>query len=116
MGHKTSPLIEQSVHGEWVLGHNAGGCGTDGITKFLTNPQYLLIIREEASMMEVSMALMQKGRRQLRDEMGANTFLAIGITIFPLSKKTTKQVSKEDLRGVSPMGMEYEDSRTTTMQ
>ena len=116
LGHMTSSWTEQSVHGEWVPGGSAGGCGNDGITKFLTNPQYLLRVSGEAGKVEVSMALMQKGRRQLRDEMGVNTFLAIGITVFPIRMKINKRVSRKHLKGVSPMGMEYEDSRTTTMQ
>ena len=72
--------IEKSVHGQWVAGLT-GNDGNDGITSFLTNPQYLLSIRKEEERVEVSMALMQMGRRQLRDEMGNNTFLAIGINV-----------------------------------
>ena len=98
---------EKSVHGQWLAGLTAGGCGNDGITSFLTNPQYLLSIRKEEERVEVSMALMQMGRRQLRDEMGNNTFLAIGITVFPLRYRRTSKVSRKDLRGVAPIGNRY---------
>ena len=30
---------------------------------------------------------MQKGRRQLRDELGYDTFLPIGLTLFKLNKR-----------------------------
>ena len=76
---------ERSFHGRWVPGLSGGGCGNDGITSFLTNPKYLLKILGEQEMVEVNIALMQKGRRQLRDEMGGiNTFLPIGLTVFKL--------------------------------
>ena len=52
---------------QWVAGLIAGGSGNDGKTSFFTNPQYPLRIRQEPERMEVSMALVQKGGRQLRD-------------------------------------------------
>ena len=115
---KTDNVIwtEKSVHGSWVAGLTAGGCGNDGFSSFLTNPQYLLTIREDEKRVEVNMALMQKGRRQLRDEMGSNTFLAIGLTVFPLRKKINSKASRKDLKGITPMGMVYEEFRTTTLQ
>ena len=67
-------MTEQSVHGQWVACLIAGGSGNEGRTSFLTNPQYPLRIRQEPERMEVSMALVQKGGRQLRDEMGNDTY------------------------------------------
>ena len=107
---------EKFYHRRWIPGFSAGGCGNDGITSFLTNPHYLLRIRGKEEMVEVNIALMQKGRRQLRDEMGINTFLAIGLTVFKLKCKINGKVSKKDLKGNIPMGMIYEQKRTTTMQ
>jgi len=107
---------EKSFHGKWVPGSCAGGCGNDGISNFLANPQYLLTITGKEKMVNVNMALMQKGRRQLRDEMGVNTFLPIGLTVFKLKNKVKRKVSKHDLKGIKPMGMNYEENRTTTFQ
>merc|ERR1719431_871631 len=82
---------EYSFHGSWEEGKSAGGCGNEGLSLFLTNPQYLLTVHDENSM--VSMALMQKGRRQLRDEMGLNTFLNIGLTVLRLEKEVRRRVT-----------------------
>ena len=43
-----------------------GGCGNDDISSFLTNPQYLLTIREDAKEVEVNIALMQKADEWMR--------------------------------------------------
>ena len=48
--------------------------------------------------------------------MGSNTFLAIGLTVFPLRKKINSKASRKDLKGITPMGMVYEEFRTTTLQ
>ena len=58
---------------------------------------------------------MQKGRRQLRDELGYNTFLPIGLTLFKLNKRI-RQPMKVSVPGALVGGMAYSYYRTITLQ
>ena len=65
---------------------------------------------------KVSLALMQKGRRQLRDELGSwNSFLPIGLTLFKLNEKIGKPL-EDSVPGILVGGMAYSYYRTTTLQ
>ena len=65
---------------------------------------------------QVSIALMQKGRRQLRDELGSwNSFLPIGLTLFKLNEKIGKPL-EDSVPGILVGGMAYSYYRTTTLQ
>ena len=58
---------------------------------------------------------MQKGRRQLRDELGYDTFHPIGLTLFKINKRIRvpmKRSVPEALVG----GMAYSYNRTVTLQ
>ena len=59
---------------------------------------------------------MQKGRRQLRDELGGyDTFLPIGLTLFKLNK-TLRRPMKLSVPGLLVGGMAYSYYRTVTLQ
>ena len=59
---------------------------------------------------------MQKGRRQLRDELGSwNSFLPIGLTLFKLNEKIGKPL-EDSVPGILVGGMAYSYYRTTTLQ
>ena len=58
---------------------------------------------------------MQKGRRQLRDKLGYNTFLPIGLTLFKLNKRI-RQPMKVSVPGALVGGMAYSYYRTVTLQ
>ena len=59
---------------------------------------------------------MQKGRRQLRDELGGyDTFLPIGLTLFKLNKRIPRPM-KLSVPGLLVGGMAYSYYRTVTLQ
>ena len=58
---------------------------------------------------------MQKGRRQLRDELGYDTFLPIGVTLFKLNTRIRKPM-KLSVPGFLVGGMAYSYYRTVTLQ
>ena len=61
-------------------------------------------------------ALIQKGRRQLRDEYGGyDTFLPIGLTLFKLNKRVRKPM-KISVPGLLVGGRAYSYYRTVTLQ
>ena len=60
--------------------------------------------------------MIQKGRRQLRDEYGGyDTFLPIGLTLFKLNKRVRKPM-KISVPGLLVGGMAYSYNRTVTLQ
>ena len=60
--------------------------------------------------------MIQKGRRQLRDEYGGyDTFLPIGLTLFKLNKRVRKPM-KISVPGLLVGGMAYSYYRTVTLQ
>ena len=65
---------------------------------------------------KVNIALMQSGRRQLRDELGVDTFLPIGLTLFQLDKKIRKPMRGSRVPGQLVGGMAYNYDRTVTLQ
>ena len=65
---------------------------------------------------QVNIALMQSGRRQLRDELGSNTFLPIGLTLFQLDKRIRKPMMGSRAPGQLVGGMAYSYDRTVTLQ
>ncbi|XP_075462986.1 calpain-2 catalytic subunit-like isoform X2 [Ascaphus truei] len=79
-----------SFHGNWVRGHNAGGCRNYRGT-FWTNPQYLVTLKEEDEDEEedgwctLLVSLMQRNRRQGR-AIGRD-FLVIGFEIYQVPKE-----------------------------
>lgn len=59
---------------------------------------------------------MQSGRRQLRDELGVDTFLPIGLTLFQLDKRIKKPLKGSRVPGQLVGGMAYNYDRTVTLQ
>ena len=60
---------------------------------------------------------MQKGRRQLRDELGVvDAFLPIGLTLFRLNKSIRKPMKGRSVPGELVGGMAYSYDRTVTLQ
>lgn len=62
---------EESFHGEWMPGLNAGGSGQPNKEKYWTNPQYLVRLNfidddDEENLCTMIIALMQKDTRQRR--------------------------------------------------
>ena len=72
---------EKVLHGSWTS--SSGGSLLGGVTQFLANPQYLLTVCKTGL---VSLALMQKGRRQMRTKERNQIELAIGLTLLRLTK------------------------------
>ena len=59
--------------------------------------------------------MMQKGRRQLRDELGYDTFHPIGLTLFKINKRIRVPM-KRSVPGALVGGMAYSYDRTVTLQ
>jgi len=105
---------ENSFEGRWEKESGGSGADEGGLTGLLNNPQFRFSLTKDATH-EVSIALMQKGRRQLRDELGYDTFLPIGLTLFKLNKRIRRPM-KISVPGLLVGGMAYSYYRTVTLQ
>ena len=59
---------------------------------------------------------MQRGRRQLNDELGDDNFLPIGLALFQLDKKIRRRMTGSSVPGDLVGGMNYIYDRTVTLQ
>merc|ERR1712241_4162 len=73
LGVKETMLLDvQSWHGKWVEGISAGGC-RNFLSSFITNPQYKITLKDvdeddDDNLCTLMVSLMQKRRRELKDE------------------------------------------------